>query len=197
MMIGGEKEVVERLDPIFAALAPGLGNLPRTAGSRRPRCPRRARLHPCRAERRRPFREDGAQRHRIRPHAGLCGGLRHPEERRQRSPSRRTSASISMSPILPRFGGVAASSAPGCSILPRPRSRRIRSLQRIRALSRIPAKAVGPSWRRSRRPSRPTCFLLRSMPASAPASEHTFAEKVLSAMRKGFGGHVEPEARHP
>ena len=26
---------------------------------------------------------------------------------------------------------------------------------------------------------------------------HTFAEKVLSAMRKGFGGHVEPEARHP
>jgi 6-phosphogluconate dehydrogenase len=22
--------------------------------------------------------------------------------------------------------------------------------------------------------------------------EHTFAEKVLSAMRKGFGGHIEP-----
>ena len=22
--------------------------------------------------------------------------------------------------------------------------------------------------------------------------EHTFAEKILSAMRKGFGGHVEP-----
>jgi len=25
--------------------------------------------------------------------------------------------------------------------------------------------------------------------------EHTFAEKMLSAMRKGFGGHVEPPAR--
>ncbi|MBT5457451.1 MAG: 6-phosphogluconate dehydrogenase (decarboxylating), partial [Rhodospirillaceae bacterium] len=24
--------------------------------------------------------------------------------------------------------------------------------------------------------------------------EHTFAEKILSAMRKGFGGHVEPES---
>ena len=24
--------------------------------------------------------------------------------------------------------------------------------------------------------------------------EHTFAEKILSAMRKGFGGHVEPKA---
>jgi len=32
LMIGGEKEVVERLDPIFAALAPGVGNLPRTVG---------------------------------------------------------------------------------------------------------------------------------------------------------------------
>jgi 6-phosphogluconate dehydrogenase len=32
MMIGGEAEVVERLDPIFAALAPGIGDIPRTAG---------------------------------------------------------------------------------------------------------------------------------------------------------------------
>jgi 6-phosphogluconate dehydrogenase len=30
MMIGGKTEVVERLDPIFAALAPGLGTIPRT-----------------------------------------------------------------------------------------------------------------------------------------------------------------------
>ncbi len=32
MMIGGPKEAVEHLDPIFAALAPGLGNIPRTPG---------------------------------------------------------------------------------------------------------------------------------------------------------------------
>src|SRR2546430_1971869 len=32
MMIGGEKDVVERLDPIFVTLAPGIGNIPRTAG---------------------------------------------------------------------------------------------------------------------------------------------------------------------
>src|SRR3984893_670707 len=32
MMIGGQKEAVDRLDPIFAALAPGLGNIPRTPG---------------------------------------------------------------------------------------------------------------------------------------------------------------------
>ena len=31
-MIGGEKEVVQRLDPIFKALAPGRGDIPRTPG---------------------------------------------------------------------------------------------------------------------------------------------------------------------
>ncbi|HEX4263695.1 MAG TPA: decarboxylating 6-phosphogluconate dehydrogenase [Verrucomicrobiae bacterium] len=32
MMIGGEKDVVQRLDPIFATLAPGTGDIPRTPG---------------------------------------------------------------------------------------------------------------------------------------------------------------------
>src|SRR5712671_539387 len=31
MMIGGKSEAVKRLDPIFAALAPGIGDIPRTA----------------------------------------------------------------------------------------------------------------------------------------------------------------------
>ncbi len=32
MMIGGEKEVVEHLDPLLSALAPGIGDIPRTPG---------------------------------------------------------------------------------------------------------------------------------------------------------------------
>ena len=32
MMIGGEKEIVDRLDPIFRTLAPGVGDIPRTPG---------------------------------------------------------------------------------------------------------------------------------------------------------------------
>ena len=32
LMIGGQKAAVDHLDPIFAALAPGLGDIPRTAG---------------------------------------------------------------------------------------------------------------------------------------------------------------------
>ncbi len=32
MMIGGETQIVQRLDPIFATLAPGVGDIPRTPG---------------------------------------------------------------------------------------------------------------------------------------------------------------------
>jgi len=32
MMIGGEREIVQRLDPIFATLAPGIGSIERTRG---------------------------------------------------------------------------------------------------------------------------------------------------------------------
>jgi len=32
LMIGGEKEIVQRLDPIFKSLAPGIGAIPRTPG---------------------------------------------------------------------------------------------------------------------------------------------------------------------
>jgi 6-phosphogluconate dehydrogenase len=32
MMIGGESDVVQHLDPVFATLAPGIGNIPRTPG---------------------------------------------------------------------------------------------------------------------------------------------------------------------
>ena len=35
MMIGGEAEIVKRLDPIFKTLAPGMGNIPRTPGRER------------------------------------------------------------------------------------------------------------------------------------------------------------------
>ena len=32
LMIGGEAEIIKRLDPIFATLAPGMGDIPRTIG---------------------------------------------------------------------------------------------------------------------------------------------------------------------
>ncbi|MGB3940486.1 MAG: NAD(P)-binding domain-containing protein [Candidatus Manganitrophaceae bacterium] len=36
LMIGGEKDIVQRLDPVFATLAPGVGAAPRTLGRHKP-----------------------------------------------------------------------------------------------------------------------------------------------------------------
>ena len=59
MMIGGAKEAVDHLDPIFSALAPGTGDIARTPGRDESAIPRRARLHPRRPVRRRALRQDG------------------------------------------------------------------------------------------------------------------------------------------
>ena len=59
LMIGGHKEAVDHLDPIFKTLAPGSGEIARTPGPREAGSPRRARLYSRRAIGRRPFRQDG------------------------------------------------------------------------------------------------------------------------------------------
>nr|BFE96670.1 hypothetical protein GCM10020185_72060 [Pseudomonas brassicacearum subsp. brassicacearum] len=75
MMIGGDAEVVKRLDPLFDSLAPGMGDIPRT---------RDRKSDDDRAERgyihagpagSGHFCEDDPQRHRIRNDAGLCRGF--------------------------------------------------------------------------------------------------------------------------
>ena len=79
MMIGGETDVVKHLDPIFAhARARRRATSPRTPGREKARRHRRAGLPALRAERRRPLRQDGPQRHRVRPHGRLRRGPRHP-----------------------------------------------------------------------------------------------------------------------
>ena len=69
MMIGGPKEAVAHLDPIFAALAPGLGDISPV--------------------RQRALRQDGTQRHRVRIDAGLRRGLRHSAKQGLEGPARR------------------------------------------------------------------------------------------------------------
>ena len=77
MMIGGEDDVVKHLDPIFAALAPGMGDVPRTRGPGKARRHRRAGLSALRTEWRRPLRENGPQRNRVRRHGGVRGRFGH------------------------------------------------------------------------------------------------------------------------
>ena len=77
-MIGGPDEAVKRLDPIFATLAPGVEAAERTPGRDGEPDTGRARLPALRAQRRRPLREDGPQRHRVRPDGRLRRGPQHP-----------------------------------------------------------------------------------------------------------------------
>ncbi len=83
LMIGGEDAVGEAPRPDLRRACARR----RSGGDRRRRrrpTPRRAGLSPLRPERRRPLRQDGPQRHRIRRHGGLCRGLQHSAQRQYR-----------------------------------------------------------------------------------------------------------------
>ena len=120
MMIGGETEPVKHLDPIFNTLAPGAGDIPARPAAKGRRHGR-AGLSALRPQRRRPFRQDGAQRHRVRRDGRLCRGPGDSEARQHRqatrmrsTPKRRRCAipsitsTISTCPTSPRCGAAAA-----------------------------------------------------------------------------------------
>ena len=80
MMIGGEAEAVQRLDPIFKTLAPGVAEALRTPGRNRGAYLRRERLSALRPQRRRAFCQNGPQRHRIRNHGSFRRRAEHSQE---------------------------------------------------------------------------------------------------------------------
>jgi 6-phosphogluconate dehydrogenase len=195
MMIGGDKEIVERLDPIFKALAPGLGNAPRTPGrdGRDPRA-EQGYLH---------AGPNGAGHFVKMIHNGIEYGLMQafaegfdilknagseslPEDNRFNFDLtdvaevwRRgsvisswlldlTASALTKDPKLDAFEGVVEDSGEG------------RWTVMAAIEEAVPADVLSAALYtrfRSRR-------------------DHTFAEKVLSAMRSGFGAHVEPKSTH-
>ena len=90
MMIGGEDEVVRRLDPIFQTLAPGVEAAERTPGRSGEPSPAGAGLPALRPGRRRALREDGPQRDRVRDDGRLRRGHRDPEQGRTSGPPSRS-----------------------------------------------------------------------------------------------------------
>ena len=120
-MIGGPRDVVQHLDPIFKALAPGRGDIPRTPGREKVDGTCRRGLPLLRPRGRRPFREDGAQRHRVWPDGRLRRGHQYPEARqrgqnqgqdrrgdRAACATRSIISTTSISPTSRRSGGAAA-----------------------------------------------------------------------------------------
>jgi 6-phosphogluconate dehydrogenase len=182
-----------RLEPRFRTLAPGQGGIPPSPGRERAEhC--RAGLSALRSRRRRPLRQDGAQRHRVRPDAGLRRGARHPQGTPTSDACRAISATISTSPRSPSCGGAAAWSTPGCSTLPRGAGQ----ASQARATAASSQDSGEGRWtvQAAIDEAVPAEVLTAALYARFRSrQEHTFAEKMLSAMREGFGGHVEPTRR--
>jgi 6-phosphogluconate dehydrogenase len=196
MMIGGSKEIVDHLDPIFKALAPGLGNAPRTPGrdGRDPRA-EQGYIH---------AGPNGAGHFVKMIHNGIEYGLMQafaegfdilknaassalPEDNRFdfdltdiAEVWRRgsvisswlldlTASALTKDPRLDGFEGVVEDSGEG------------RWTVMAAIEEAVPADVLSAALYtrfRSRR-------------------DHTFAEKILSAMRSGFGAHVEPKPSQP
>jgi 6-phosphogluconate dehydrogenase len=194
MMIGGDKAIVDRLDPIFSALAPGLGNVPRT--------PKRDGRDP-RAEHGYIHAGPNGAGHFVKMvHNGIEYGLMQafaegfdilknangkslPEDGRFdldladiAEVWRRgsvisswlldlTASALAADDKLEGFEGVVEDSGEG----------RWTIMAAIEEA--VPADVLSAALY--------TRFRSRQ--------NHTFAEKILSAMRKGFGDHVEPKAK--
>jgi 6-phosphogluconate dehydrogenase len=194
MMIGGDKAIVDRLDPIFSALAPGLGNVPRTP-QRNGRDPRAEHgyIH---------AGPNGAGHFVKMVHNGIEYGLMQayaegfdilknanskslPEDSRFdldltdiAEVWRRgsvisswlldlTASALAADDQLESFEGVVEDSGEG----------RWTIMAAIEEA--VPADVLSAALY--------TRFRSRQ--------SHTFAEKILSAMRKGFGDHIEPKAK--
>jgi 6-phosphogluconate dehydrogenase len=193
MMIGGPKEAVEHLDPIFKTLAPGRGDIPRTLGREKmPGTAEEGYIH---------CGPSGAGHFVKMVHNGIEYGLMQayaegfdifrnassnelPEDQRYNlnladiaEVWRRgsvvsswlldlTAIALAENPTLSEYTGFVQDSGEG------------RWTIQAAIDEAVPAEVLSAALY--------TRFRSRQ--------EHTFAEKILSAMRQKFGGHVEPKA---
>jgi 6-phosphogluconate dehydrogenase len=192
LMIGGDTEPVTHLDPIFSALAPGLGNIERTAGrDRRDKRPERGYMHcgPCGSGHFVKMIHNGIEYGLMQAYAegfailkGATSEQRPPDERWDFDVAdiaevwRRgsvisswlldlTSIALASDPKLDGFSGVVEDSGEG----------------RWTVMAAI-EEAV------------PATVLSAALYARFRSrDDHGFADRLLSAMRKEFGGHIEPK----
>jgi 6-phosphogluconate dehydrogenase len=192
LMIGGEKDIVAHLDPIFSALAPGLGNIERTVGrDGRDNRPERGYMHcgPCGSGHFVKMIHNGIEYGLMQAYAegfailkGAGANQRPADERYDLDVAdiaevwRRGSvisswlldlAAIALAgdPKLDQFSGVVEDSGEG----------------RWTVMAAI-EEAV------------PATVLSAALYARFRSrDDHGFADRLLSAMRKGFGGHIEPK----
>jgi 6-phosphogluconate dehydrogenase len=191
LMIGGPVAAVQRLDPIFAALAPGRGDIPATAG-RGGRDPRveQGYLHagPSGAGHFVKMIHNGIEYGMMQAFAEGFDILRNAASAKVPAGQRLTLDVADIAEVW-RRGSVVTSWLLDLT---------------AEALAKDPALAEFSGHVDDSGEGRWTveAAIERAVPAEVLTSalytrfrsrqDHTFAEKVLSAMRKGFGGHAEP-----
>jgi 6-phosphogluconate dehydrogenase len=194
MMIGGRKEVVERLDPIFAALAPGPSGISQTPGrAGRDRRVEEGYLH---------AGPSGAGHFVKMVHNGIEYGLMQAYAEGFHILD---SAAIEERPAEERFEFDVADIAEVwrrgsviTSWLLDLTATALAADEDLSAYSGYVEDSGEGRWTIE-------AAIEQAVPAEVLSAalytrfrsrhEHTFAEKILSAMRKGFGGHVEPKVK--
>ena len=192
MMIGGQSEAVTRLDPIFKALAPGRGDVPATPG-REGRDPRveEGYLHagPCGAGHFVKMVHNGIEYGLMQAYAEGFDILRNADAAAV-DPQHRFSFDIADIAEVWRRGSVVTSWLLDLTSSALAREGGLDSYSGY-----IEDSGEG-RW-----------TLMAAIDEAVPAEvlsaalytrfrsrkQHTFAEKIISAMRKGFGGHIEPK----
>jgi 6-phosphogluconate dehydrogenase len=192
MMIGGDKEVVDRLDPIFATLAPGIGDVPRTP-HREGRDPRveKGYIHagPTGAGHFVKMIHNGIEYGLMQAYAEGFDILKNAASN-ELPPEHRFELDLADIAEVWRRGSVVTSWLLDLTAM---------------ALAKDPRLAGFSGFVQDSGEGRWTiqAAIEEAVPAEVLSAalyarfrsrqEHTFAEKILSAMRKGFGGHVEPK----
>jgi 6-phosphogluconate dehydrogenase len=191
MMIGGDKQVVERLDPIFKALAPGRGTIPATP-MRDGRDPRveEGYLHagPCGSGHFVKMVHNGIEYGLMQAYAEGFDILRNADSPGV-APEHRFTLDIPDISEVWRRGSVITSWLLDLTAQALAHEGKLESYS-----GHIEDSGEG-RW-----------TLMAAIEEAVPAEvlsaslytrfrsrqSHTFAEKIISAMRKGFGGHIEP-----
>ena len=196
LMIGGEKDVVDRLDPIFAALSPGLGNVPASSGrdGRDPRieC---GYIH---------AGSNGAGHFVKMVHNGIEYGLMQAYAEGfdilKNAGSEALPAAERFDLDIADIAEVWRRGSVITSWLLDLAASALATDPNLDAYSGFVEDSGESRWtiQAAIDEAVPVDVLSAALFARFRSRrEHTFAEKILSAMRKGFGGHVEPKALRP
>jgi len=193
MMIGGEPAIVERLDPLFATLAPGRGGIPQTPG-REGRDPRieRGYLHagPSGAGHFVKMIHNGIEYGMMQAYAEGFDILKHADSQ-DLPPEHRFDLDVADIAEVWRRGSVISS-----WLLDLTSSALARSPSLDGFVGRVADSGEG-RWTVNAAVDEAVAAPVLSAALYArfrSRHEHTFADKLLSAMRNAFGGHLEPPA---